>query len=366
MRLHRHDLRDFRLAFGLAFNLRRMAFSSLALGWTLLVVLLVLGIVAWRSERSPLAPTAWLTSMADLADAGITPLRVLLYACIALAWWIGFACLTGPVVRSSAMDVARDERERAALIPDLNRHAALAPVIGLAGPLLALLLAIGWALLALIPGIAGAVVAGVLLPPVLLVTLAGAAMLMVVVASAPMMTPTAMIEGRDALEALSRPMSYVMQQPGRYALHLLLKLVTVLVSAALGACAMVIAWAMVAAALWFTGSADLMPAALRVASGGEAGDAAALTEAMAGVMWASAGLLVAWLMTVSLCTDTVLYLLMRYHVDGVPFDAILVAEDKLEQLDSAVQTAEKAEMARQRGDEAKQPATAAAGDDPVP
>jgi hypothetical protein len=56
-----------------------------------------------------------------------------------------------------------------------------------------------------------------------------------------------------------------------------------------------------------------------------------------------------WLMVVALAADQLVYLLMRYRVDGVPFSAITVAEEKLA-LPNAVETAEQAEEARKRYD----------------
>jgi hypothetical protein len=70
------------------------------------------------------------------------------------------------------------------------------------------------------------------------------------------------------------------------------------------------------------------------------------------VVWSSAFVLLAWLMVVALSCDTLIYLLMRYRVDGVTFDKITVAEEKLKVLKTATETATQAEEARKRYDEA--------------
>ena len=58
-------------------------------------------------------------------------------------------------------------------------------------------------------------------------------------------------------------------------------------------------------------------------------------------------------MVVSLSTDLLINLLMRYRVDGVTFDKVMVAEEHVDPLKSAVETAEEAEAARKRFDEAE-------------
>jgi hypothetical protein len=56
-------------------------------------------------------------------------------------------------------------------------------------------------------------------------------------------------------------------------------------------------------------------------------------------------------MAVCLCADVLTYMLMRYRVDGVTFDVITVAEERLQLLPSAEETAEQAEEARRRHDQ---------------
>jgi hypothetical protein len=116
-----------------------------------------------------------------------------------------------------------------------------------------LLLVLLWSLLTYIPGLAGGAISAVTLPFVLLVVVPAAAFTLVGVLAAPMMGPTAVVEGRDYLEAISRPMSYVMQRPARYAAYWLAKLGVLAASALAGVAVLAIAWGMVALALWLVG-----------------------------------------------------------------------------------------------------------------
>ncbi|MBX3458365.1 MAG: hypothetical protein KF696_00205 [Planctomycetes bacterium] len=350
MRLLRHDYRDFRLAFALAFDLRRVMYAGYALCWTLAVPLLVIGIMSWRAHRRPFSPEGLYRVHESLTSLALTPANALALLSIATAWWIGFGWLCAPVLRSAALDIARDERERPLSIPHLNRQAAFAPLMGMAGLALGLLIALGWALLAAIPAGVGTALGLVLVPIVLVVGAGAAAIGIVALSSAPMMGPTAVVEGRDYFEALSRPMSYVMQQPGRYLGYLLTKLLTVAISALLGGAVLAISWGLVALALWITGQGEVVTAALEQAGGGPPAPAL-LPVMLAGIGWGTVGLLVAWLMVVSLNCDLLTYLLMRYRVDGVTFDQIAIAEDKLKRYPTAAETAAQAEEARRRHDE---------------
>ncbi len=353
MRLLRHDFRDLKLAFALSFDLRRVMYAGLALCWTVLVIGVVLAVLSARAYGQAFSPEGLFLVFDTLGSTPVTPARALMFGCILTGWWIGFGWLTAPVMRSAAVDIARDERERRASIPVLNRQAAFAPLLGLCVAAVALLLALLWSLIAMIPGAAGAVLAGMLLPLVLIAAVFAGAVTIVVLVSAPMMGPTAVVEGRDYFEALTRPMSYAMQQPGRYLCYQGGKLLTVVVSALLGAAALAIGWALIVAALWIVGEWSLVQSAWHEASGrGEgARDVRVLAMLVAGLFWGSVGLLATWLMTVCLCTDLIVYLLMRYRVDGVTFDAIAIAEDKLKIYPRATETAEQAEAARKRFDE---------------
>lgn len=350
MRLLRHDYRDFRLAFSLAFDLRRVMYTGLALCWTLLVPTLVLGILSTRAHGTPFSPQGLYRAQETLLGLSFTPSHIAGVLCVATAWWIGFGWLCAPVLRSSALDIARDERERPFNVPQLNRQAAFAPLLAMAPLGAALVLALLWSLVALIPGAFGAAFAATLLPVLLIVGMAAAALTIVAACAMPMMGPTAVVEGRDYFEAVSRPMSYAMQQPGRYFCYLLMKVLTVGVAALLGTAVLALAWCLAFAALWVTGQGEVVALALDQAQGAPAGPHL-LPTLMAGLAWGTLGLLIAWLMVVSLNCDLLAYLLMRYRVDGVTFDEIAIAQDKLKLYPTALETAAQAEEARKRHDE---------------
>jgi hypothetical protein len=74
---------------------------------------------------------------------------------------------------------------------------------------------------------------------------------------------------------------------------------------------------------------------------------------MASVGWASTAVFFAWLCVVSQSADLITYLLMRYRIEGATFDQVTVAEERLQLLPNAIQTAQQAEEARKRFDQAK-------------
>ncbi|MCA8912653.1 MAG: hypothetical protein KDB82_13195 [Planctomycetes bacterium] len=339
-------------AFGLAFDLRRVTQAGAALTWTLLVSMGVVGLLSWRIEGQLLSPEGVAGAWYLISHAPLTPLSAFVWSCVMCGWWVGFAYLCAPVQRSAAMDIARDERDRNPSIPQLNRQAALVPLMVLILPGLCLLLLMLWSLLTYIPGIAGGVVVGLSLPIVLMVVVFGAAFLVVGAASAPLMGPAAVIEGRDHLEALSRAMSYVMQRPGRYFAYLAAKLGVMAASLAVGAATLAVLWGMVGGALWLVGQGDLARHAVQEAAANGAGtfEASPAAFAIGVVFWSSIFVLAAWWMVVGLSCDVLTYMLMRYRVDGVTFDKITVAEEQLDKLKTAVETAAEAEAARQRHD----------------
>lgn len=350
MRLCHHDLRDMKLAISLAFDTRRIGYSGLALCWTIAIVVAAYGALGWISGAGAFTTDGHVSAIEKLQTFQPTLANVAAIGAALLAWWIVFAWLTGPVLRSAAMDIARDERERKAGVPGLNTQVALAPLLALIPAAGALLLALLWSLTAFIPGAVGAVIAVLLLMPVLAVAVFAGAATLVALAASPMMGPAAVIEGRDSSEAASRPISYILQQPGRYLLSVLAKLAVAAVATAGGAASLALGWLLIGAALWVVGLAPEFSAAWRLASG-QPEEGAIFPMLMAGLMWGSAGLLVAWLMAVCLCADVLTYLLMRYRVDGVTFDVITVAEERLTLLPSATETAAQAEEARVRFDE---------------
>lgn len=364
MRMYRHDVRDLTLSFGLAFDLRRVTQAGVALCWTLLVATGVVGILSWRvTGGQPLTAEGVFGAWMAVSKAPWTPLQSILWSCVFLGWLAGFGYLCAPILRSAAMDIARDERERNPSIPALNRQAGFSPLLMLVLPGICFLAVLLWSLLTYIPGVGGAMTAAVVLIFVMPVAVFGAAFLLVGIAAAPMMAPTAVVEGRDYLETVSRPVSYVMQRPGRYFAYWAAKLGVVTASALAGAAALALAWGFVAFALWLIGQGELVGAIWLQAtvSGDPAAEVAPAAFGLAVAAWSTVFLLGAWLMVVWLCADLVIYLLMRYRVDGVTFDKITVAEERLQAVKTAVDTAEEAEEARQRFDaaQAKDPAPTA-------
>lgn len=350
MRLCHHDLRDMKLAISLAFDTRRVAYCGLALCWTIAFLFAAYGALAWSAGEAPFSKAGHLSIIELLRTHQYSPLSAAAIGSALLAWWLVFAWLTGPVMRSAAMDIARDERERSAGDPGLNAQVALAPLLAFIPAFGALLFALLWTLVAYIPGTAGAIIAALLLIPVLGLAVFAGASLLIALWAVPMMGPTAVIEGRDCPEAASRPISYVLQKPGRYLLCLLAKLAVATIAALAGAAALGLGWLIVAAAMWIAGLGPEVAMAWQLAAG-QTSTGDALPMLLAGLIWGSTGLLVAWWMAVCLSADVLTYLLMRYRVDGVTFDVITVAEERLELLATAVETAAQAEEARARFDE---------------
>ncbi|MCA8916169.1 MAG: hypothetical protein KDB90_12225 [Planctomycetes bacterium] len=356
MRILRHDVRDLSLAFGLAFDLRRITQAGSALCWTMVVAMGVVGVLSWRiTGGDPMAPEGITGAWQSLTETPWTPLKAISWTLIFSAWWAGFAYLCAPVQRSAAMDIARDERDRVANIPILNRQSAFGPLMMLIFPGLMFVVVLVWSLLTLIPGTTGAVIAAVSLPFAMIAAVAGAAFFVVGTLAAPMMGPTAVVEGRDYLEVVSRPMSYVMQRPGRYFSYWAAKLGVLAACMLAGGAVLAVAWGFVWLALWLIGQSETAEAAYRFAVGTGGLETNLAAFGIAVVAWGSGFLLIAWLMAVSLSTDLIIYMLMRYQIDGVTFDKIMVAEEHTDPLKTAVETAEEAEEARKRFDEAKKP-----------
>lgn len=356
MRIHRHDVRDLTLSFGLAFDLRRVTQAGVALCWTLLVAVGVVAILSWRvTGGRPLSAEGVYDAWLAVTGAPWTPLQALLWSCVFGGWLAGFGYLCAPIQRSAAMDIARNERERNPSIPALNRQAGFSPLLMLLLPGLCFLLVLLWSLLTFIPGVGGAMASALALIPVMPVAVFGAAFLLVGVAASPMMAPTAVVEGRDYLEVISRPVSYVMQRPGRYFACWAAKLGVVTASALAGSAALAVAWCFVACALWLIGQGELVGATWIQAtvSGDPAAEVAPAAFGLAVAAWSTVFLLGAWLMVVWLSADLLIYLLMRYRVDGVTFDKITLAEERLQAVKTAVDTAEEAEEARLRFDAAQ-------------
>lgn len=349
MRFHRHDLRDFKLAFGLALDVRRIGHAGIALAWTALVGMGVMAVLAWRIDDGETMLTAgpfW--AWQALLALPMTPAKAIFIALAASGWWMGFVYLSAPILRSAAYDIARDEREKATAHPMLCRQAAFAPAMACMPGLACVALLLPGSLLTYLPGEVGAVIAVLLLVPVVVIALLGALMLLSAVAASPMMGPTAMVEGRDYFEAASRPVSYFIQQPGRYALYIGAKVLITVLALALGALVLGVVWGTAAISMWLVGPEGLIDESMRAATGIPTGSAMSL--AMATLFWSSVTLVVAWVLVVALICDLIVYLLMRYHCDGVVFSQIMVAREKLESVLTPKQTAAQAEEARQRFD----------------
>ena len=342
------------LAFGLAFDLKRVTQAAFALCWTLAVIWGVIGVLGWRAaDAGFMTAEGMYHAGVVIARLQFTPATLAIVLCVVAGWWGGFAYLCAPILRSAAVDIALDERGADVNVPVLNRQAAFSPMLAMLLPACAALCAVIWALLALIPGDLGALLTLLTLPVALFVALIGAIFLLVALAASPMMGPTAVAEGRDYIEAISRPMSYVMQRPGRYAVCWLGKLGVVAASALAGAAALAVAWGMIAGGLWLVGRIELVhevAAHAMVAEDATRG-ASMMVSGLAAAVWLSIFMLVAWLMVVCLCADQIIYLLMRYRIDGVTFDKITVPEARLKRFKNAVETEAEAEAARQRFDE---------------
>lgn len=342
MRYHHHDLRDMGLAFSLGFDLRRVLVMSVAASWTLAVVGLFFVAVSWRVSghdfSGSLTGERLAQSWTIFTDTRLSVDRVLLWAGMLGFWWMGFARIVAPVQRSIALEVARDERLDSKQLNIAARRlgglAAAGPVAGLFLVGLLFLVVVVWAFLAKIPGLTGSISSALTLPLTLAAALVGAIVLLVVVAAIPLMIPAAVVECRDLMDVISRACSYVVQRPLRYLAGLIMKKLVVVASAALGLLVLGLAWAMVAAALWLVGEGALATQLITLVlrDGGEIPVESQVTVALfGGVFYGSALLTLGWLMTVSAATDVILYMLLRYEVDGVTFDEIMIPQEHLAQ-----------------------------------
>lgn len=353
MRFHYHDVRDMPHAIVLACNLRRMVQACLALLWTLAVVLSLILVLGWRATGEILPDGPGIQSAVEtLCQWPDGPGRLAFWACVLTGWWLGFGYLNAPLVRSAALEIARDERGKLPAEPALYRMAAGAPVLAMILPAALALVVLVWSLITLIPDIAGALLTVFTFPLALACALVASLAILLIVASAPMMPATAVVEGRDYLEALSRPAGYVLQKPFRYAGYLLAKLAVVLVALVLGGLVLAGAWAVIAGCIYVTAGPETYARSLQVAMAPwESPPLEQLTPfALASLFWATVGLLVCWLSVVSQGCDLIIYLLMRYRIEGTTYDQVLVAEDRLKLYPTAQDTEAEAEAARKRFD----------------
>lgn len=353
MRLIRHDVRDMKLAFGLAFDVTRISRAGFALAWTVGVFLGALTLLGWQMRTDQSHTGGLYEAWVLLFESPVSVTKVLVWLAILLAWWLGYAYLNAPVYRSAALDLARDECERNPHIPPLCRQATFAPLLGLLLPGMLFLCVLLWSLLSLIPGMFGAILTSVTVPLPLIAGLIGGAILLVVVLATPLMGPTAVVEGRDYFEVLSRPMSYVMQRPGAYFGYTLVKLGMLLVSAFAGALVLGIAWGMIAGALWLIGQGELVAGTWTAITSTEGVAGAPHALGLGLMFWASLAIFACWLSVVGSNCDVITYMLLRYKIDGVTFDKIAVVEERLRRLPNAEETAAQAEEARKRFDKSK-------------
>ncbi|GIK53051.1 MAG: hypothetical protein BroJett014_20240 [Planctomycetota bacterium] len=352
MRVHHHDMRDMGLAFSLGFDLRRVMIMAVAASWSVAVVGLYFALISWRvgghSLEGALEPERIVRAWAVLTDSRPTPDRVALWLSMIALWWIGFGKLVTPVQRSIALEVARDERlDSRQMTAASGRLAGLvvgSPVAGYAVAAFLFAVVLGWALLAKIPGLTGAIVSAVFLPIAFIAALVAGLVLIVVTLGLPLMPPAAVMECRDFMDVVSRATAYVLQRPLRYLLGLLLKLLVVIGAALVAAATLAAAWALILGALWLVGEGELAHStwSLVARSGDPLGPFTPAASLFAAVFYASALVALGWLMTVSAATDTLLYCIMRYEVDGITFDEIMIPQEFAQRHLTAADTHEQA------------------------
>jgi hypothetical protein len=339
MRFHHHDFRDMGQAFSLGFDLRRVLLMATAASWTVAVLGLYFVLISWRISGftfdKALSAEQILQSWRVLTDTRASADRVLLWLSILGMWWLGFARLITPVGRSLALEIARDERlDQKGMAVASHRLSGLvtgAPVISLFLFALIYLCVLLWALLAKIPGEVGAALATLILPFALIAALVGAAVLLVAIISLPLMTPAAVIECRDLMDVVSRATAYVLQRPLRYLWGMCVKFAMTLGAAIVGATLLLSAWGLVYLALVIVGEGDLALSAYHLArrSGGIALGHSLGAICFTVMFYSSVLVAVGWLMTVSMACDLILYMVLRYEVDGVTFDEILIPQEHI-------------------------------------
>lgn len=356
MRFFYHDVRDMPQAIVLACNLRRVVFACQSFLWTFFVAVGLLSVIGFRATGSfALSPSGLYAALNALFDTPLNLTRGLFWTYVTAGWWLGFGYLNAAVVRSAALELARDERGKLPPEPLLYRMAAASPVLAFGIPAAFGFAVLLWALLAHIPGAAGALILMLTLPLALICGMVAALGGLLVFFSAPMMPATAVVEGRDYLEAVTRPAGFVLQKPFRYLGYLVSKAATVALAALLGALVLGIAWALVAGCMIAVGADQVVYGAYKLST-----SPTPLMEqdqlpqlAVASVFWASVAGLICWLAVVAQCADLLTYLLMRNRIEGTTFDQVAVVEERLRRFPTAVETAAEAEEARKRFDAAQ-------------
>lgn len=349
-------------AFSMGFDVRRVMLMATAVCWTFAVIGLYMVLIALRvtgfSFETALAPQHVEQSLRLLTAAPLSADRVLLWLAASIFWWLGFARIITPVFRSIALEVARDERlDQKGLTVASHRLSGLTAFSPLtSGAIIALLFAcvLVWALIAKIPGATGDVSAAVLLPLALIASLLGAAVIIVTVVSLPLMTPAAVIECRDLMDVISRASAYVLQRPFKYIFGLLAKLGVTVAAAAVSGAVFLLAWALIYVALVAVGEGEFALSAYHMTRrSGSVDDAHGLgAVCFAAAFWGSAIIWAGWVLTVGAATDVYLYLVMRYEVDGVTFDEIMIPTEHLKQHSLTAEDTRKQQLAAQEAAQA--------------
>lgn len=353
MRFHYHDVRDMPLAILLACDIRRVVQASLGVAWTAVVAAGLIALMSWRiSGNAEFTREGTRLALAALTQPPTDWAIALLWLTAPLCWWLGYGYITAPNLRSAALEIARDERGKLPPEPYLYRMAAGAPPFAFLIPACFALVPLALSPLPHIDGVAGGIALVLTLPISLVFALLASAGLLLAAVATPMMPPTAVVEGRDYLEAVSRPAGFVLQKPFRYIGYMAAKLGVVVFAAVTGGAVFALAWAIVAGCATILGAGDVFAQAWKLAQGHVISDPEAQAGglAIASVGWASVGVFAAWLCVVSQSADLITYLLMRHRIEGATFDQVFVAEDRLQMLPNANQTAEQAEEARKRYD----------------
>lgn len=325
--------------FSLGLDLRRVVLMTMAVCWTLAVLGLYLTLVSWRASgfslQGVLAPESLELAWRLLFSPQLTPDRVLLWLAACGLWWLGFGRIITPVYRSLALEISRDDRlDQKGMASASRRLSGLvvgSPVAAMAVFALLYVCVLVWALLAKIPTVAGPLLSALTLPLALAAALVAAAVLLVSIISAPMMPPAAVLECRDLMDVVSRAASYFLQRPFKYLAGLGVKAVMVAVSALAGGAVFLLAWALLYLALLMVGEGELALRAYHLVR--RRGDLAISQQfgavLLAALFYASAIIWAGWLLVISAAADVILYLVMRYDVDGVTFDEIMIPQEHL-------------------------------------
>ncbi len=377
MRAYRHDVRDLSQALLLGFDIRRLMLGILGVVWTAVVILGFHAIFTWRAlndhlttENAVAADIAWRA----LRDTRLSPERVMLWLSMAGIWWLGFSRLAGPIQRSQALEVSRDRRpsfkELTASARRLGGLVTFGPMIAAAVPAGFFGLVALWALLAKIPGAAGEILSLIFLPVALVLGLLGGFALITVLFAAPFMPPAAVVEGHDILEAVSRAISYMYQRPFRFVAYFAVKLGVKAAALLLAALLLAGTWAFLLGGLYVVGegviASDVLTIIFNPSNIGE--DTSMIAHSLGGIFWSTAAVALGWWVVLALGSDLMMYLLLRFDVDGITYDEVMdpqeymAAHRHLNALETAEQAAKSLEESPPATPAPATPAPAAAAE----